>query len=126
MISFKEKVYQEVKRIPKGKTATYKEVAVLAGRPLAWRAVGNILNKNFDKKIPCHRVIRSDGKLGGYNRDIVKKKLLLEMEKVKKIKSYFIFFIISLKNSGYSRASSDKTFLSSSMLAIFKPCINLL
>ena len=52
---------------------TYKEVAELAGRPKAWRAVGNILNKNKDPKIPCHRVIRSDGKIGGYNRGSKKK-----------------------------------------------------
>lgn len=57
-----------VKKIPKGKVLTYKEVARLAGNTKASRAVGNILNKNHDKSIPCHRVIRSDGKLGGYNR----------------------------------------------------------
>ncbi|HEY4475705.1 MAG TPA: MGMT family protein, partial [Candidatus Paceibacterota bacterium] len=46
---------------------TYKEVARLAGRSKAYRAVGNILNKNRDfKNIPCHRVVRSDGKIGGY------------------------------------------------------------
>lgn len=77
---FQKRIYEVVKKIPKGKTATYKEVAVLAGQPRAWRAVGNILNKNFDPKIPCHRVIRSDGKLGGYNRGASKKKLLLEIE----------------------------------------------
>lgn len=78
---FQKRVYKAVKKIPKGKTATYKEVAVLAGRPRAWRAVGSILAKNFNPAIPCHRVIRSDGKLGGYNRGVVKKKLLLEAEK---------------------------------------------
>ena len=81
---FKEKVFEVVKKIPKGKTATYKEVAVWAGRPHAWRAVGNILNKNFNPEIPCHRVIRSDGKLGGYNRGILKKKVLLQSEQNKK------------------------------------------
>lgn len=83
MTSFKEKVYIIVKKIPKGKTATYKEVAVLAGQPLAWRAVGSILNKNFDSTIPCHRVIRSDGKIGGYNRGVSKKKILLKKEGAK-------------------------------------------
>lgn len=68
MLSFTEKVYMVVKKIPKGKVLTYKEVAHLAGNSKASRAVGNILNKNHDKSIPCHRVIRSDGKLGGYNR----------------------------------------------------------
>ncbi|MEX2014207.1 MAG: MGMT family protein, partial [Parcubacteria group bacterium] len=50
----------------KGKVLTYKEVARRAGRPNACRAVGNILNKNVDPQVPCHRVIRSDGKIGGY------------------------------------------------------------
>lgn len=83
MISFKEKVYQIVKKIPKGKALTYKKVAELAGSPQAWRAVGNILNKNKDKKIPCHRVIRSDGKIGGYKEGSKKKLFLLKREGVK-------------------------------------------
>lgn len=66
MITFKQKVYAVVKKIPKGKVLTYKEVARRAGKPKAYRAVGNILNKNIDSKVPCHRVIRSDGKIGGY------------------------------------------------------------
>ncbi|KKS23907.1 MAG: Methylated-DNA/protein-cysteine methyltransferase [Microgenomates group bacterium GW2011_GWC1_41_8] len=83
MSDFKEKIFKVVRKIPKGKTATYKEVAVLTGRPRAWRAVGNVLSKNFNSEIPCHRVIRSNGKLGGYNRGVSKKKLLLKMEQVK-------------------------------------------
>lgn len=66
--TFKEKVLEIVKKIPKGKTLTYKEVARRAGSLKASRAVGNILHTNHDPKIPCHRVIRSDGKTGGYNR----------------------------------------------------------
>ncbi len=65
---FKQKVFEVVKEISKGKTLTYRQVAELAGRPKAYRAVGNILNKNSYKNIPCHRVIRSDGEIGGYNR----------------------------------------------------------
>ncbi|MDO8590180.1 MAG: MGMT family protein [bacterium] len=65
-MNLKEKVYTVVKTIPKGKVLTYKDVAKRAGRPRAYRAVGNILNKNVDPKVPCHRVIRSDGKIGGY------------------------------------------------------------
>lgn len=61
---------------------TYKEVARLTGRPKAYRAVGNILNKNSDPRIPCHRIIRSDGKIGGYNRGIKKKKEILIKEGV--------------------------------------------
>lgn len=63
---FKEKVLKIVKRIKKGNFLTYKEVAKLAGNEKAWRVVGNILSKNKDSKIPCHRVIRSDLTVGGY------------------------------------------------------------
>ncbi|TSC60999.1 MAG: methylated-DNA-[protein]-cysteine S-methyltransferase [Parcubacteria group bacterium Gr01-1014_107] len=80
--SFKEKVLRIVSQIPKGKTLTYQEVARQAGRPEAQRAVGNVLNKNYNPAIPCHRVIRSDGKTGGYNRGIRKKIKLLKSEKV--------------------------------------------
>ena len=80
MMNFKQKVLEVVRKIPKGKTLTYKEVATLAGNPKAYRAVGNILNKNYDPEIPCHRVIRSDGKLGGYNRGEKMKKEKLEKE----------------------------------------------
>ena len=66
-----------VKGIPKGKTMTYKEVARRAQSPMAYRAVGSIMAKNYDPKIPCHRVIKSDGSLGNYNRGGVAKKLAL-------------------------------------------------
>ena len=79
-ISFSEKVYAVVKKIPKGSTLTYKEVAMQAGSPAAFRAVGNILNKNYDPAIPCHRVMRSDGKPGGYNRGAEQKILILQKE----------------------------------------------
>lgn len=68
MRSFSEKVLSIVKKIPRGKTMTYAEVARRAGSPQASRAVGSILKKNFDPAIPCHRVIRADGSLGEYNR----------------------------------------------------------
>ena len=80
-ISFKEKVYAVVKKIPKGKVLTYQEVARKAGSPKASRAVGSILSKNYDPQIPCHRVIRSNGGLGGYNRGLARKKSILNMEK---------------------------------------------
>ncbi len=67
MKSFKEKVLEVVKKIPSSKTLSYKAVARKAGNEKASRAVGMIMSKNKDKTIPCHRVIRSDGKLGGYN-----------------------------------------------------------
>jgi methylated-DNA-[protein]-cysteine S-methyltransferase len=68
MKTFQEQVYSVVRKIPEGKVLTYKEVASKIGKPKSYRAVGNILNKNYDPSIPCHRVIRSDGKTGGYNR----------------------------------------------------------
>ncbi len=74
MKTFTDKVHDIVKKIPRGKTLTYKEVAKRAGNPSASRAVGNIMKRNFDPKIPCHRVIRSDGGMGGYNRGGAKKK----------------------------------------------------
>ena len=55
-------------KIPKGKTMTYKQVATKAGNSSAARAVGTIMKKNYDPKIPCHRVVRSDGFVGQYNR----------------------------------------------------------
>lgn len=80
MTSFAEKVYKVVSKIPRGKVLTYKQVAEKAGNKRASRAVGNILNKNYDLEIPCHRVVRSDGKLGGYNRGLKKKAKILKME----------------------------------------------
>ena len=66
-ISFKDRVIQVVKKIPKGKTLSYREVAELSGSPKAFRAVGSIMKANGDKTIPCHRVIKSNGTLGKYN-----------------------------------------------------------
>ena len=71
---FKDAVYKIVAKIPKGKTMTYKEVAARAGRPNAFRAVGNIMSQNYNPKIPCHRVVRSDGTVGNYNRGGARRK----------------------------------------------------
>ncbi len=79
-MSFKEDVYKVVKKIPKGSVMTYKEVAEAMGHPRAARAVGTILKMNQDSSVPCHRVIRSDGKLGGYNGFQGKKIELLKKE----------------------------------------------
>lgn len=81
-MNFKGRVYKVVAEIPSGETLTYAEVARRAGSSRAYRAVGNILNKNYDPTIPCHRVIRSDGTPGGYNRGSKKKKEILRCEKV--------------------------------------------
>lgn len=68
MKSFTDKVRDVVRKIPKGKTLTYKQVAQKAGNTKAARAVGTIMANNFLPDVPCHRVIRSDGKIGEYNR----------------------------------------------------------
>ena len=78
--TFAARVLEIVKNIPKGRTLTYKQVAQLAGSSGASRAVGNIMKKNHDPAIPCHRVIRSDGNVGGYNRGCDVKQALLEKE----------------------------------------------
>jgi methylated-DNA-[protein]-cysteine S-methyltransferase len=70
-LSFTDRVYAVVKTIPKGKTMTYAEVTRKAGSPRAFRAVGGALAKNPDPKhVPCHRVIRADGRVGGYFGDM--------------------------------------------------------
>ncbi len=68
MKTFRDKVLAIVKRIPKGGSMTYKEVATKAGNLKAARAVGAIMRTNYNPDIPCHRVVRSDGSLGNYNR----------------------------------------------------------
>ncbi len=65
--NFAEQVRKVVRSIPKGKTMTYGLVASRAGRPGAARAVGTIMSHNDDKTVPCHRVVRADGKPSGYN-----------------------------------------------------------
>ena len=82
---FQKKVWKEISKIPKGKVRTYKELAKLIGRPKSSRAVANACGKNpYPIKIPCHRVIRSDGSLGGYSGKggIKTKKNLLKKEGV--------------------------------------------
>ena len=80
---FQLKVWNYLKKIPRGKIKTYSEVAKAIGKPLATRAVANAIGKNpFAPQIPCHRVIRSDGSLGGYSGKggIKTKRLLLKKE----------------------------------------------
>ena len=82
---FQLKVWNYLKKIPKGKVKTYKQVAIAINNPKSARAVANACAKNPNApKIPCHRVIRSDGSVGGYSgRGGIKKKLrLLRSEKV--------------------------------------------
>lgn len=80
MKTFRDKVMDIVRKIPKGGSMTYKQVATKAGNPKAARAVGAIMRTNYDPNIPCHRVIRSDGNLGSYNRGGLsrKREMLIE------------------------------------------------
>ena len=80
---FQIKVWNELKKIPIGETKTYKEIAKLIGSPKAARAVANACGKNpYPITIPCHRVVRSDGSLGGFSSigGIKLKKRLLKLE----------------------------------------------
>lgn len=79
MQTFTEKVLNIVAKIPRGSVMTYKDVAIRAGSPGAARAVGSIMKANYNEKIPCHRVIRSDGIAGEYNRG--------RDEKIKKLRA---------------------------------------
>ncbi len=94
---FSEKVLNLTQKIPKGKVTTYKEIAK-ALNTKAYRAVGNVLNKNKNPVvIPCHRVVKSTGEVGGYSLGINKKIQLLKKEGIKiehnKIKNFkkFLF-----------------------------------
>jgi len=78
---FSKRVYSIVARIPRGKISTYKEIARAAGSPKAARAVGNSLNKNpFSPIVPCHRIIKENGGIGGFATGSKKKRKLLESE----------------------------------------------
>lgn len=82
MTSFAVKVYKVVLKIPLGEVRSYKWVARKAGRPRAYRAVGQALKHNpYPLIIPCHRVVNSDNRIGGYIFGIKKKKFILNLEK---------------------------------------------
>jgi methylated-DNA-[protein]-cysteine S-methyltransferase len=78
-----EDVYNLLKKIPAGKVSTYGDLAKALGNPTASRTIGRILGNNPNPiKVPCHRIVMSDGKLGGYMYGILKKRELLENEGV--------------------------------------------
>jgi O-6-methylguanine DNA methyltransferase len=79
-MSFKEDVLKVVSKIPRGSTLSYKQVADLSGHHRAYRAVANLMKKNYDDCVPCHRVIHSDGRPGKYNRGEQRKIELLREE----------------------------------------------
>ena len=76
-LPFADRVRAVVRTIPAGQVMTYREVAHAAGNPGAARAVANVMANNYLPDVPCHRVIRSDGTLGGYNRGGVEQKRAL-------------------------------------------------
>lgn len=80
-MKFEERVLEVVKRIKKGEVMSYSEVADRAGNPLAARAVGNAMKKNWDPEIPCWRVVGKNG-IGGWNRGVAEKRRILESEGV--------------------------------------------
>ena len=108
--TFTEKVLDIVRGIKKGEVLSYQRVGEMAGKMRAGRAVGNIMSKNNDKNIPCHRVVRSDGKIGEYNGLRGKsKKSILEIEGVEIKNGKIIFgidyltpneYVFSLKGRG--------------------------
>ncbi len=82
--AFEKRILRIVSGIPEGTVLTYKQVAQKAGFPNAYRAVGTVMRKNTDyEHIPCHRVIRSDGTAGKYNKGDAKKKTILEKEGIR-------------------------------------------
>lgn len=96
-MNFKEKIYKICSSIPKGKVATYGQLARLAGKPKAARAVGGFMRTNPNAPIvPCHRVVASDGSLTGYSGAggiIQKKKMLIEERVI--FKNYLVDLDVS-------------------------------
>ncbi len=73
---FEARVLAVVRRIPRGRVATYGDIAALAGRPRAWRAVGTIMRTCRSPTVPCHRVVAAGGRVGGYSDPFRKRQLL--------------------------------------------------
>ena len=65
-MTLSETIYRATRRIPRGRVATYADLARAIGKPRAWRHVGTVMSRNRDRSTPCHRVVRSDGRVGGY------------------------------------------------------------
>lgn len=83
MITFTQKVWKAMEKIPKGRVTTYQSIARAVGSPHASRAVGNACNQNPNAPhVPCHRVVKTTGELGGYAGGVQKKIQLLKKEGV--------------------------------------------
>jgi len=89
---FRKKVFAACARIRRGRVSTYSRIAKAIGRPGAARAVGNALDKNRSKQVPCHRIVRSDGRVGGFAHGSKKKEEMLRKEGIRiekgKIKNF--------------------------------------
>jgi len=97
LTDFQQQVYNLAAQIPRGKVATYQGIAQALKNPNASRAVGNALNKNpYAPQVPCHRVIKSDGRVGGFASGTKKKEMMLKKEGLKINKGK-----IDLKRYGY-------------------------
>ena len=98
-MEFSHAVWSVTKKIPKGKVATYSGIARIIGRPKAARAVGNALHVNpFAPVVPCHRVVKKSGQIGGFAGGVKKKIKLLKKEKIKVIKGKIVNFSKVLAN----------------------------
>ncbi len=92
-MDFNEKVWNAIKKVPKGRVSTYKLIAKSIGKPKAFRAAGNACNKNpFSPEIACHRIVKSDARLGGFAFGATKKTQLLKKEGIKIKKGKIIGF----------------------------------
>ncbi len=81
--AFQEKVFAACSKIRKGRVSTYADIARAIGKPGASRAVGNALNRNRSPSVPCHRVVRSDGAVGGFAHGTRRKEEMLRAEGVR-------------------------------------------
>ncbi len=93
LTNFEEVILKVVEKIPTGRVTTYSSIANAVNRPKAVRAVGNALHKNFwTPKTPCHRVVKSNGSIGGYAGGVKEKIKLLRIEGVKVRKNKVVDF----------------------------------
>ncbi|GBD34494.1 Threonylcarbamoyl-AMP synthase [bacterium HR35] len=123
---FKDRVIKVVKKIPSGKFLTYKQVAKLAGKEKAFRVVGNLMMRNKDKNVLCHRVIKSDYTVGGYlgreDLDWLKAALLLKEGAIGVIPTDTIYGICT---SAFNKKSVEKVYKLRKR-NLKKPCIILI
>ena len=106
--SFTARVLSVVRRIPPGRVATYGDVAALAGRPRAARAVGNIMRECGGRDVPCHRVIAAAGRLGGYGGNLELKRALLRAEGIRVTGSAVRAFRVRRWGSGLASGKTLK------------------